>query len=223
MSTTDDKFSLFFKKIKLNVNDDKNPSLVDLQNSYYSCNQKLNDFNKKYKTKYNDLFTILNKRNVDEQLVKSTVEDLNAFVNENQKSINECYKSILGKEKEIMNYDDKKMNKSDVKSVIKEIQEETNQKYKQYQKDIIVLEKYQKELENTIHNYNSMNTTLNDGLLTQTYTLFYIWFVILIFIVICCFINVLNMNLGALNNILLIFTVLVALYFIYSNLNIYFV
>ena len=130
MSTTDDKFSLFFKKIKLNVNDDKNPSLVDLQNSYYSCNQKLNDFNKKYKTKYNDLFTILNKRNVDEQLLKSTLQDLNVFVNENQKSINECYKSILGKEKEIMNYDDKKMNKSDVKSVIKEIQEETNQKYK---------------------------------------------------------------------------------------------
>tara|TARA_A100001015_G_C15035398_1_gene735912 strand:+ start:63 stop:737 length:675 start_codon:yes stop_codon:yes gene_type:complete len=224
MSTIDDKFSLYFKPTKLDVNDDKNPTLVELQNNYYNCNQKLNDFNQQYKTKYNDLFTILNQKSLDEDLIKSTINELNSFVNDSQQNINECYKSILGKQKTIMGYNNNKLfNNSDVKSVIQEIQEETNQKYNQYQKDILVLQNYQKELEKTIHKYNSMNSSLNDGLLTQTYTLLYIWFIILIIIVVFCFINILNMNLGAINNVLLIFTVLVALYFVYSNLKIYFV
>ncbi len=223
MSITDDKFSLYFKNVKLNKNNEKNPTLVDLQNSYYSCNQKLNDFNQEYKTKFNELFIILNKKSIDEDSLKSTIHDLNSFINESQKTINECYKSILGKQNTIMGYNNRLINKSDMNSVIKEIQQETNQKYKQYQKDIIVLQNYQKELEDTIHNYNSMNSSLNDGLLTQTYTLFYIWFIILIILVVFCFINILNINFGVLNNLLLIFTVLVALYFIYSNLNIYFV
>ncbi len=224
MSTTNDKFSIYFKEINLDNNDDKNPSLVDLQNSYYKCNQKLNDFNQQYKTKYNNLFTILNKKSIDEDMVKSSLQDLNSFVNNSQKNIKECYKSILGKENKLMGYDNNNSKKKrNLKNVIRKMKRETNKKYKQYQKDIITLKRYQKELENTINNYNSMTSSLNDGLLTQTYIFFYIWFVICIMIVVCCFINVLKIELGIINNILLIFTVLLALYFIYSNLKIYFV
>ena len=67
--------------------------------------------------------------------------------------------------------------------MIKNIQDETNEKYKQYQQDIIVLNRHQNELRKTINQYNSLETSLNDGLLTQTYTLFYIWFIILVIVV----------------------------------------
>lgn len=221
MSTTNDKFELHFKQINLDTNDEKNPDLVDLQNSYYNCNQKFNDFNNKYKTMYNELFANLNKKSIDEDLIKSSINNFNNFVTESQNEINACYNSLLGKQKELMKTSRGK--NSNVDSIIKNIQNETNEKYKQYQHDIIILNQQQNELKKTISQYNSLETTLNDGLLTQTYTLFYIWLIILIIVVVCCFINVLNIKLGIINNILLIFTVCVALYFIYSNLNNYFV
>lgn len=217
----DDDFNLHFFQPELESNDIKNPNLVDLQNSYYTCNQKLNDFNHNYKTKYNDLFQILNQQHIDDDLVKSSIQRFSKFVNDSQEDIKNCYNSILGKQKELMKSDNG--DTSYMNSVIKNIQAETNDKYKQYQHDVIVLNKHQNELRKTINQYNSLETSLNDGLLTQTYTLFYIWFIILIIVVMFCFINILNMNLGVLNNIMLIFTVCVAMYFVYSNLKIYFI
>lgn len=219
--TNEDKFNLHFLKPKLKTNEKKNPNLVDLQSSYYTCNQKLNDFNQNYKTKYNDLFNILSQHPIDNDLVMVSINRFNKFVNDSQEDIKNCYNSILGKQKELMNSEN--ADGSSMNSIIKNIQDETNEKYKQYQHDIIVLNRHQNELRKTINQYNSLETSLNDGLLTQTYTLFYIWFIILVIVVLCCFINMLNMNFGVVNNILLIFTVCVAMYFVQSNLKIYFV
>ena len=77
--------------------------MVDLQSSYYTCNQKLNDFNQNYKTKYNDLFNILSQHPIDNDLVMVSINRFNKFVNDSQEDIKNCYNSILGKQKELMN------------------------------------------------------------------------------------------------------------------------
>ncbi|MBI96533.1 hypothetical protein CL656_05255 [bacterium] len=223
MSSTEDKFSLHFKSLGLDNNNKKNPTLVSIQNDYKKCNQKLNDFKQRYNTKYSELFEIINSNNIDNDLLLTTLNNLNSFINENERIINQCYKRILGKEKELTQNKNSKIEDKFTGSVINNLQQETNENYRKYQADIVVLKKSRDELKNTIDRYNSYVTGIEDGLLTQTYALFYIWFVILIILVTFCFINFLNIEFGMLNNLLLIFTVIVALYFIYTNLNVYFV
>ena len=52
----EDKFDVFFKEVPdLTTNDNKNPTLVELQNLYYTCNQKLNNFEQEYHDRFLDL------------------------------------------------------------------------------------------------------------------------------------------------------------------------
>ena len=212
----EDKFDVFFKEVPdLTTNDNKNPTLVELQNLYYTCNQKLNNFEQEYHDRFLDLYKVIKKQ--DQELIKTKLNELQAFIRTNEFSINQCYKNIQKKQLSIMGSDNE--NKRFNKSTINIIQTDTNEKYKNYQKELKLLKKYQDLLKKNIEEYNTLETNLNDGILQQTYTLFYIWFIIASIFVFFAIINILNVNFGVLNNVLLIFTVLVVLYFIYSNIS----
>ena len=94
-------------------------------------------------------------------------------------------------------------------SEIEMLQNETNEKYKKYQTDIKTLDNTQEELLKKITLYNTSVSNLNDGLLTQTYVLFYIWFIIALLLIGFSIINCLDLNFGLLNNILIIFSKLI--------------
>ena len=142
---------------------------------------------------------------------------------ENEKNINHtniknCFDTLLKKYKSLMDNN----NNGDT-SEIEILQNETNEKYKKYQTDIKTLDNTHEELLKKVTLYNTSVSNLNDGLLTQTYVLFYIWFIIALLLIGFSIINFLDINFGILNNILIIFTFLVASYFIISNLNNYFI
>ena len=214
----ENKFDVFFKEVPdLTTNDAKNPTLVDLQNLYYTCNQKLNDFEQEYHDRFLDLYKVIRKQ--DQDLIKTKLNELQSFIKTNEFSINQCYKNIQKKQLAILGSTDDE-NKRFNKSTINTIQIDTNEKYINYQKQLKILKKYQDLLKKNIEEYNTIETNLNDGILEQTYALFYIWFIIATILVFFAVINILNVNFGILNNILLLFTVLVSLYFIYSNISI---
>ena len=215
----ENKFDVFFKEVPdLTTNDGKNPTLVDLQNLYYTCNQKLNDFEQEYHDRFLDLYKVIRKQ--DQDLIKTKLNELQSFIKTNEFSINQCYKNIQKKQLAILGSTDDE-NKRFNKSTINTIQIDTNEKYINYQKQLKILKKYQDLLKKNIEEYNTIETNLNDGILEQTYALnFFIWFIIATILVFFAVINILNVNFGILNNILLLFTVLVSLYFIYSNISI---
>ena len=213
----EDKFKTFFDDVtNMSTKDKKTPSLVSLQNMYYSCNQKLNDFEQEYHDNYLDLYSVIEKNDVD--MIKSKLSDLQSFIKKNEIDINQCYKNIQDKQLILMKSNDEENNSLN-KGTIKIIQKDTNDKYIKYQNELIVLKDYQNKLKKSIEEYNTIETNLNDGLLERTYTLFYIWFVITILIVSFAIINILNLKFGIVNNLLLIITLLVSIYFIYINLN----
>lgn len=213
----EDKFKTFFDDVtNMSTKDKKTPSLVSLQNMYYSCNQKLNDFEQEYHDNYLDLYSVIEKNDVD--MIKSKLSDLQSFIKKNEIDINQCYKNIQDKQLILMKSNNEENNSLN-KGTIKIIQKDTNDKYIKYQNELIVLKDYQNKLKKSIEEYNTIETNLNDGLLERTYTLFYIWFVITILIVSFAIINILNLKFGIVNNLLLIITLLVSIYFIYINLN----
>ena len=213
----EDKFKTFFDDVTdMSTTDKKTPSLVSLQNMYYSCNQKLSDFEQEYHDNYLDLYSVIEKNDID--MIKSKLSELQSFIKKNEIDINQCYKNIQDKQLIFMrsnNEDNHNLNNG----IIKIIQEDTNDKYKKYQNELIVLKDYQNKLKKSIQEYNTVETNLNDGILERTYILFYIWFVITILIVSFTIINILDLKFGIVNNILLIITLLVSIYFIYINLN----
>ena len=216
--TNDDfntKFENTFKEYDLKTNEKQNPTAIALVKKNQECVKLINESKQSYKDKYNDLFTDLN--NGDMMSFNSNLEKMKNDKNNHDRSIKNCYDTLLNMYNSLMN------NNNGDKSEIDILQNETNEKYKKYQLDIKTLDKSQEELLNKITLYNTSVSNLNDGLLTQTYVLFYIWFIISLLLIGFSIINFLDLNFGVLNNILIIFTFLVASYFIISNLNNYFI
>ena len=177
---TNNKFEIYFQKVPLDKNSVQNPTLVELQNDHMKCKQKFEDFKTEYKSKYNELFNEINSSDMDNNRIKRLNRKLKRFVSDSEKDIKQCYLAVLEKQKLLVkNSDDNNF----LNSHINTIQQDTNLKYKQYQKDVINLKKHQDELKNTIDHYNAMHTYVNDGLLSQTYIYVYIWLVITVLLV----------------------------------------
>ena len=216
---TNNKFEIYFQKVPLDKNSVQNPTLVELQNDHMKCKQKFEEFKTEYKSKYNELFNAINSSDMDNDRIKRLNRKLKSFVSDSEKDIKQCYLAVLEKQKLLVkNSDDNNF----LNSHINTIQQDTNLKYKQYQKDVINLKKHQDELKNTIDHYNAMHTYVNDGLLSQTYIYVYIWLVITVLLVFFYFVNALELKLGIINNLLALLTLSVSLYFIYDGIYNYF-
>ena len=216
---TNNKFEIYFQKVPLDKNSVQNPTLVELQNDHMKCKQKFEEFKTEYKSKYNELFNAINSSDMDNDRIKRLNRKLKSFVSDSEQDIKQCYLAVLEKQKLLVkNSDDNNF----LNSHINTIQQDTNLKYKQYQKDVINLKKHQDELKNTIDHYNAMHTYVNDGLLSQTYIYVYIWLVITILLVFFYFVNALELKLGIINNLLALLTLSVSLYFIYDGIYNYF-
>ena len=216
---TNNKFEIYFQKVPLDKNSVQNPTLVELQNDHMKCKQKFEEFKTEYKSKYNELFNAINSPDMDNDRIKRLNRKLKSFVSDSEQDIKQCYLAVLEKQKLLVkNSDDNNF----LNSHINTIQQDTNLKYKQYQKDVINLKKHQDELKNTIDHYNAMHTYVNDGLLSQTYIYVYIWLVITVLLVFFYFVNALELKLGIINNLLALLTLSVSLYFIYDGIYNYF-
>ena len=216
---TNDKFEIYFQKVPLDKNSVQNPTLVELQNDHMKCKQKLENFKTEYKSKYNELFNAINLPELDNDRIKKLNHSLKNFVFNSEEDIKQCYLALLGKQKLLVKNSD---NNNFLNSHINTIQQDTNLKYQQYQKDVINLKKHQDELKKTIDHYNAMHTYVNDGLLSQTYIYVYIWLVITILLVFFYFVNALEIKLGMINNFLALLTLSVSIYFIYDGIYNYF-
>ena len=220
---TNDKFEIYFQKVPLDTNSVQNPSLVELQNDYMNCNQKLENFKTEYNTKYNELFNAINSSEIDNDLIKTLSEDLQRFVHNSEESIKQSYMKVLQKESNLVKSGANRVSGNTfINSHINTIQDDTNLKYQQYQKDVVKLKNHQQELKNTIDHYNAMHTYVNDGLLSQTYIYVYIWLVITVLLVFFYFVNAMELKLGVINNLLAILTLSVTLYFLYDGFYNYF-
>ena len=209
------KFENTFKEYDLNTNKNQNPTAIALVKKNQECRKLIDESKQSYKDIYNDLFNNLN--NGDMFSFNSNLNKLKNDKNNNHVNIKNCYTTLLKMYNSLMNNNNGDTSEIDI------LQNETNEKYKKYQVDIKTLDKSQEELLNKITLYNTSVSNLNDGLLTQTYVLFYIWFIIALILIGFSIINFLDINFGLLNNILIIFTFLVASYFIINNLNNYFI
>ena len=213
-----DKFNIYFRKVNLDTNSVQNPTLVELQNDYMKCNEKLETFKTEYNTKYNELFEAINSEDLDNDVIISLSKELKQFINSSEENVKNCYLAVIEKQKNFV----KNNENTFTDSYINAIQNDTNLKYQQYQKDIIKLKNHQDKLRETVDHYNAMHTYLNDGLLTQNYIFMYVWLAILILLVFFYFIKSLDIELGIINNLLGILTLFVSLYFVYDGIYNYF-
>lgn len=213
-----DKFNIYFRKVDLDKNSVQNPTLVELQNDYMKCNEKLETFKTEYNTRYNELFEAINSEDLDNDIIKSLSSELKEFINSSEENVKNCYLAVIEKQKKFVKNNENTFTDSHINA----IQSDTNLKYQQYQKDIIKLKNHQDKLRETVDHYNAMHTYLNDGLLTQNYIFMYVWLAILILLVFFYFIKSLDIELGIINNLLGILTLFVSLYFVYDGIYNYF-
>lgn len=189
------------------------PAIIPLENKYIECNTKLNKFEKDYNNKYLEIFKLIKENKHD--ILKTKLAELNEFVRLSQEEIDACFKTLKDKNVSLMTGNTDNYNNSE----LKKIYDDTNEIYQKYQQQLIHLQDMKKKLGKTIDDYNKAEATLQgasnvDGPLSY----FYIWFSICVVLVTYTFINITNINLGMVNKILMVFTILIVLYFITSNL-----
>ena len=189
------------------------PAIIPLENKYIKCNTKLNKFEKDYNNKYRQIFELI--ENNQHKLLKGKLIELNEFVRLSQEEIDACFKTLKDENVKLMtgntnNYDN---------SQLKKIHDNTNDIYHKYQQQLIHLRDMEKKLTKTVNDYNKAEATLQSASNVEIpLSYFYIWFSVCVVLVTYTFINILNINLGIVNKILMIFTILIVLYFITSNL-----
>ena len=189
------------------------PAIIPLENKFIECNTKLNKFEKDYNNKYLEIFKLIKENKHD--ILNKKLSELNEFVRLSQEEIEACFKTLKDKNVSLMtgntdNYDNSKL---------KKIYDDTNKTYQKYQKQLIHLQDMKKKLTKTLEDYNKAEATLQGASNVEVpLSYFYIWFSICVVLITYTFINILNINLGVVNKILMIFTILIVLYFITSNL-----
>jgi hypothetical protein len=189
------------------------PAIIPLETKYIECQNKLNKFEKDYNNKYLEIFTLI-KENKHE-ILNEKLSELNEFVRVSQESIETCFKHLKDQNVKMMTGNTDDYNNSE----LKKIYDDTNDIYHKYQGKLVKLREMKTKLLKTIEDYNAAEATLMgasdvDGPLSY----FYIWFLICVMLITYTFLNILNINLGIINKILMLVTILVVLYFITSNL-----
>ena len=189
------------------------PAIIPLENKFIECNTKLNKFKKDYNNKYLEIFKLIKENKHD--ILKTKLAELNEFVRLSQEDIDACFKTLKDKNVSLMTGNTDNYNNSE----LKKIYDDTNEIYHKYQKQLIHLQDMKKKLTKTLEDYNKAEATLQGASNVEVpLSYFYIWFSICVVLVTYTFLNILNINLGIINKILMIFTILIVLYFITSNL-----
>jgi len=189
------------------------PAIIPLENKFIECNTKLNKFEKDYNNKYLEIFKLIKENKHD--ILKTKLSELNEFVRLSQEEIDSCFKTLKDKNVSLMTGNTDNYNNSE----LKKIYDDTNEIYHKYQKQLIHLQDMKKKLTKTVEDYNKAEATLQGASNVEVpLSYFYIWFSICVVLVTYTFLNILNINLGIINKILMIFTILIVLYFITSNL-----
>ena len=176
--TNDDfnsKFDDKFQKYDLKTNDDQNKTIIDIVNKNQKCRKLMIDDRQNYSDNYNNIISHLS--NGDMMSFNSSLKKMENEKNINHTNIKNCFDTLLIMYKSLMD------NNNGDTSEIEILQNETNEKYKKYQADIKTLDNTQEELLKKVTLYNTSVSNLNDGLLTQTYVLFYIWFIIALLLI----------------------------------------
>ena len=189
------------------------PIVTELRKKNEICRNKINDFEKKYKTIYQELIYLLNRK--EYEALNEKVEELKLIMQGANQDITKCYNDLQREHHVYLANEEGDFRDS----YIDRMQKSTAKKYNKFQKQLVELNKLQGSMQNNADEHATLMATMAEegSNVDSVYYLFYVW-VIITMILIAGVVFYMSNQESSLNTIIVIVAISVSFYFILKNI-----
>ena len=189
------------------------PIVTELRKKNEICRNKINDFEKKYKTIYQELVYLLNRK--EYEALNEKVEELKMFMQGANQDITKCYNDLQREHHKYLANEDGDFQDS----YIDQMQQSTAEKYDEFQKQLVELNRLQSSMKTNSDEHATLLATMAEegSNVDSVYYLFYVW-IIITMILISGVILYMSNHESSLNTIVVIVAISVSFYFILKNI-----
>ena len=189
------------------------PIVTELRKKNEICRNKINDFEKKYKTIYQEIMYLLNRK--ENEALNDKVEELKLLMQGANIDITKCYRDLQREHHQYLANEDGEFQDS----YIDHMQKSTAKKYDNFQKQLVELRKLQGSMQNNADEHATLMATMAEegSNVDSVYYLFYVWLIITMILISGVVIYMSNHE-SSLNTVIVIVAIFVSFYFILKNI-----